>query len=494
MADSLWVASSLVIAFSLFSCGNSGMPPNTVNLQASEENSVSVQYLGFQIFTRASVSPALEKNIPPSPGVENAVGDIIRKIGTTGGKNRKLGFVPGPISFDDTDERVRLLIRDSFAVAQKKNIAVGFHLDDSMFWGRLSFLQRPENIEWLDWNKTPNTGRRLDWSATPTKIMPQLCLNSFAVREEVRKRAAIIGDEVKRGLEDLKKAGKADLFLGVIAGWETQIGRDFETGKFLGYCALTNKGFTSRKPPPDIDEARAEVVKEFIDFWAKALADAGVPGEKIFSHVAFFPKNAYDFVKADQPEKMTGSYLETTNFSPPRTAFGSHHYPGFSTYPAPGHLEQILAERAKKRNPPWASVEGTAIDPGEAEKGTAGDSMEMYLGNLFNHGAVVVNIFGWGVGDASNPFRKVAENKEAILAYQKFLKGEKLKEGVKPALPSPQFVFKKRKLQEKLPLYLKTNGPGKVSSLYESLDKNIKSENYAEAEKIIDKILKIIEE
>ncbi len=494
MTDSLLAALRVVIVFSLIGCGNNGMPPNIVKLQAMEENSASVQYLAFQIFTRASDSPFLEKSIPPSLTVEKTVDDIIGKIGTTGGKNRKLGFVPGPISFDDTDERVRQLIRDSFAVAQKKNIAVGFHLDDSMFWGRLSFLQRTENIEWLDWDKTPNKGRRLDWSSTPTKIMPQLCLNSFAVREEVKKRAAIVGEEVKRGMEDLKTAGTADLFLGVIAGWETHIGRDFETGRFLGYCALTNKGYTSEKPPPDIDEARAEVVKEFIDFWAKSLADAGVPGEKIFSHVAFFPKNAYDFIKADQPEKMPGSYLETTNFSPPRTAFGSHHYPGFSTYPAPGHLEQILAERAKNGNPPWASVEGTAIDPGEAEKGAAGDSMEMYLGNLFNHGAVVVNIFGWGVGDASNPFRKVAENKEAILAYQKFLKGEKLKEGVKPPLPSPQFVSKIRKLREKLPPYIKTNGPGKVSTLYESLDKNLKSEHYAEAEKIIDKILKIIEE
>jgi hypothetical protein len=57
---------------------------------------------------------------------------------------------------------------------------VGFHIDDSMFWGRLKSLNLPGNVEWVDWSGTPGTGRRLDWSSKPLKIMPQLCLNSQA--------------------------------------------------------------------------------------------------------------------------------------------------------------------------------------------------------------------------------------------------------------------------------------------------------------------------
>jgi hypothetical protein len=49
-------------------------------------------------------------------------------------------------------------------------------------------------------------------------------------------------------------------------------------------------------------------------------------------------------------------------------------------------------------NPPWASSEGTAMDPREARHGGRGIGMEGYLGSLFNHGAVLVNIFGWGDG------------------------------------------------------------------------------------------------
>lgn len=105
-------------------------------------------------------------------------------------------------------------------------------------------------------------------------------------------------------------------------------------------------------------------------------------------------------------------------------------------------MEQIQAELARNGNPPWASAEGTAIDPGAAEQGGPGISMESYLGNLFNHGAVVVNIFGWDVGPASNPFRKIAENKSAIAAYQKCLRGEDLPSDPAAQVPSSQFFDK----------------------------------------------------
>ena len=109
------------------------------------------------------------------------------------------------------------------------------------------------------------------------------------------------------------------------------------------------------------------------------------------------------------PGKATSPYVQAIHFTPPEVAFCDSAIPGLSTYPQPGHLEQWQAEREKHGNPPWASCEGTAIDPGEAERSGHGMNMESYLGNLFNHGAVLVNIFGWGVGDRGNPFRKIAE-------------------------------------------------------------------------------------
>ena len=147
------------------------------------------KYLAFQIFTQADDVTGRASFPPLENGVSSTVDDIIHKIGTVGNQNTKLGFIPGPLSFNHTDDQIRQLMRSGFSIALKKNIAVGFHVDDSMFWERLSTLNKPENVEWIDWNGTPNTGRRLDWSSSPTKIMPQLCLNSPAVLREVKSRA-----------------------------------------------------------------------------------------------------------------------------------------------------------------------------------------------------------------------------------------------------------------------------------------------------------------
>jgi hypothetical protein len=52
-------------------------------------------------------------------------------------------------------------------------MAVGFHIDDSMFWrSRKDLWSDPQNVEALDWDETPNMSRRLDWSKTPTSAPP----------------------------------------------------------------------------------------------------------------------------------------------------------------------------------------------------------------------------------------------------------------------------------------------------------------------------------
>lgn len=469
--------------------------PASVEVLAPQpgETSPPTQYLAFQIFSGVRDSEELRVAFPP-PAQDTAatVAEMIGLIGGVGDKRRKLAFIVGPLSFDNSDDHIRQLIGDSFSLALEKNIAVGFHIDDSMFWGRLAYLDSPENIEWLDWDKTPNTGRRLDWSSTPLEVMPQLCINSPAVQTEVITRARLIAEGIAQGIVTLQEAEKPELFAGVIAGWETQMGRDFTTGTYLGYCALTNKGYSKENPPFDMNEARADVTREFINLWTNSLADAGVPETKLFSHTAFLAKALFDLTQFSRPGHFTATYLETVNFTPPRVAFGSRHYAGFTTYPQFGGLEQIQAERSGNNNPPWASVEGTALNPGDAERGRAGELMEPYLGTLFNHGAVLVTIFGWSVGDANNPFRRVAEDREAIAAYKKFLRGEVLKEHAKEQTPSSEFFGKLQRLQMALPPYFSKHGRGAVGSLYDTLTQQLRGRRFTDAEATIDAILKIL--
>jgi hypothetical protein len=102
------------------------------------------QYLAFQIFTTSPSSATLTRTFPLLTGtIARQVDSIIRATGTVGSKNRKLGFIVGPLAFGETDERVRELMREAFAIARDKNVAVGFHVDDSMFWDHLADLNRP---------------------------------------------------------------------------------------------------------------------------------------------------------------------------------------------------------------------------------------------------------------------------------------------------------------------------------------------------------------
>src|SRR5205085_2910988 len=192
---------------------------------------------------------------------------------------------------------------------------------------------------------------------------PQMCFNSPAIQAAVKKRASLIGAEVKKERDALKTAGNEPLFAGVITGWETQIGRGFETDRPLGYRALSHRGFSANNPPRDPDLERVHIVNELMELWANALHAAGVPQEEILCHITFAPQG---------------------------------------------------------------------LDANVSRTGMGGEpAMETCLGRLFHHGAVMVNIFSWGIGGEamrSNFFRRATENPGALAAYAKFLRHEPLVE------------------------------------------------------------------
>jgi len=264
---------------------------------------------------------------------------------------------------------------------------------------------------------------------------------------------------------------------------------------YLGYCALVNKGFSAKNPPKDIDFEREKIVREFIELWAKALADAGIPQEKIYSHTAFVSHKSFEQAKAREPARFPMTYSQLQHFAPPAVAFSTYYQPGFSTYPQPGLLEQIYQELTRHGNPPWASSEGTAM---------GGVAMETYLAGMFNHGATLVNIFAWGVGPDSpeNGFRTATEGKGAIAAYRKFLKGEALQEGPATASQTPDGLptnlpkglqTKIERVQKNLPAWMQRTGQqSKVEPLLQKFHQHLQSQQFQEAEKAMDEILALI--
>ncbi len=464
----------------------------TVCHNVSAENpqvvdSAEAKYLTFQLMTGIYGYAGPQ----PQPGhfalsktqLEEFVHDVVKTIGTTGDARHKLGFTVGPLCFDMPDEETRRFIHDAFAVARENDVAVAFHIDDSMCWGeRKDLLSNPDNIETADWKQEPNTGRRADWGPTPTRFPPQMCFNSRDVQAAVKDRGSLIGAEVKKEMDALKSLGKQHLFAGVIAGWESQIGRDLETDRLLGYRALSHRGFGESNLPENPDLERVHIVKEFMELWANSLHGAGVPREKIFCHIAFTDQGLR---KADAKE----SYAEKVAFALPEVAFSSAYRPGFSTYPEGSTFKELYAVLAQHGSPGWISAEGTNVSPTSMP---GEPTMETYLGRMFNHGAVMTNIFSWGIGGEANRdnfFRKATENSEALAAYAKFLRGEKLVESA-AGFSSEAFQDKMHRIQRELPTWVQQSGQqATVQPLIRKLEACIKDRKWQEADKVADELL-----
>jgi hypothetical protein len=458
-------------------------------LFAADNPKADTQYVSFQVQTGLY---GYASQFHPPPGhfalskaqMEEFVHSLVSAIGMTGDARHKMAFAVGPLCFDMPDDETRQFIHDAFAVARENDVAVAFHIDDSISWGeRKDLLSNPENIETADWKQVPNTGRRADWGRTPTKFPPQMCFNSPGIQEAVKARATLIGTQVKKEMADLTASGKEHLFAGLIAGWETMIGRDFDTDRPLGYRALSHRGFSESHPPKDPDQERVSVVKEFIDLWASSLHAAGVPGEKIFCHIAFTPQGL------DHKEKGQA----TSHFSPPEVAFSSACRPGFSTYPEGTTFKEILAVVAAHGSPGWISAEGTNVSPTGMPSGL---TMETYLGRMFNHGAVLVNVFAWGVGGEAmrhSFFRQAAENPEALAAYAKFLRGEPLVETNTSGFAIEAFQDKMHHIQKDLPGWVQQSGQqAQAMSQMQKIKSFMKDRKWDEADKVADEILSMM--
>lgn len=401
------------------------------------------QYLIFQLFTYGGVPPTQ----PFDKAAKAAeIDEILAAVkGLRGdGQSRQLGFAVGPLSLDHTDAELRTTISQSFSLALEKNVAVSIHIDDSMFWmNRKDLWSDPKNVEWSDWNATIHPHRWVGWA--PTVLAPQMCYTSPSLRQEVGRIARnVIGDEIRKGMLNLKALGKEHLFAGVIPGWETHIAdyrfldsndpqlvQVYGQGGFpttrIGYCALSNLGYSAQNPPADFDVELAKVVQDWALFWAKEINQGGVPKERIYTHISY-PVLTDEMAKRamDQFAQKYGVRLSTLAMvhAAGWSAFNSYSRPGFSHYSAGFRvdgLDAVLAdiqrELGKNGNPRWAMSEGTNTSP---QAGDSGASWEEFLGSKFNRGAGLVNVFAWS--DPSG-YGTSTRSTEAVAAYTKFLSG-----------------------------------------------------------------------
>ena len=174
-------------------------------------------------------------------------------------------------------------------------------------------------------------------------------------------------------------------------------------------------------------------------------------------------------------------------------AFSSAYRPGFSTYPEGRTFKDIYSVLEKHGSPGWISAEGTNVSPTSMP---GEPTMETYLGRMFNHGAVITNIFSWGIGGEAmrgNFFRLATENPEALAAYAKFLRHETLVETAPTGFSSTAFQDKMHQIQKELPAWVQKSGQqAKMAPLTRKLTALLKDRKFQEADKVADEILSLM--
>lgn len=476
-----------------------------VIVSPSRAHAQETKYLAFQMFSGIHgpvpggdwQDKSCPVTIPSRSDMENFADRLIDTIGGTGTSTHKLALMIGPLAWDYTDSQLISFIKDAFSIAQSKNIAIGFHIDDSKFWTcRKDFFNDPRNREKINWDAPLSNGQYIDWGS-PAQFPPQMCLNSPVLEKEARRIAAdIYGKHISAALKTINP----NLFAGVIVGWETAIGDDYKTRRRTGYCMLKNLGYSKTSPPKtqeEKDKALTAVLKNWLYLWSKTLHERGVPKEKLYSHIAFLPRKRTEqnknIIQRISPHAQ--SYEEALGYATSDAAFGHYHNPGFSTYPSPARFREIYSKVQKYKSTGWASSEGGNIIPVPNGSDIPKETMETYLARMFNHGATLTTIFGWGLGKPGGGFTKSSEAPESLTAYRTFLSGKPLEEepltnesySVGGDLPK-----KIQSMHKAIHAYAKRGGDmRRIQSLAQNLEKHLETGQLEEAHKIVDQILSI---
>jgi hypothetical protein len=406
-----------------------------LGIRCSEKHSVApicsdandTQYLAFQLFVSSSTEPTgdnkgLSGFISPAK-MEDFFSAVHSEVGTSAGACRKPAIMIGPIALDFSNADITNLIDQSFELAKRFDIAVGFHIDEGKFWAnRPDLWKNPDNVEWIDWKRTPNTSSYVPWVAA--RLAPLMCFNAPLLKIAVNDFMSNIATAIKSNLNQLVHSKKEYLYAGTIVGWEPGIYPDRDTKMVSGYHALSNKGFGAGNLPVDTDQERVKILHEYMEWMSEPFGALGLPINKTYSHTVFLPRNYYDSLVSINPDFGKRSYAEVNNFSLPEVALGNGYTPGFSTYPLTGVLEEI---HDLVNNSRWASAEGTDIIP-EMPPVPSGYGMESYLARHYNYGCRLVTIFAFHLrGDPfTEALNDISEGPKAIAAYKKFLSGVRL--------------------------------------------------------------------
>lgn len=343
----------------------------------------------------------------------------------------------GPMLLTQSIEQMNEEIETAFDFAEQYNIPIYFQLDDVNNYtdsfgagAAVKYWEDPSMSEWIafpeegeEWGgqkyaqsyKNEN-GEELPFGGLPrfwydwgdmrvAKPFPNIA--SPALKELVvnNLKEGVLNPLVKR-YNKLKKAGKAYLFAGMAIGWETHIPNtsgyvgkkvtaitgevmgENEKGQY-GYSALYSLGYNQAKLDAEYamkgyssaEEYMKEIlygaIHDYTELLAKTTNDAGIPKEKIYSHIV----------------SMSSIHDATSSWPPIWTAVNDYCTPGFTMnrQSCQADISEILKQisQADSSQSQYGLVEGydwSYENLSDAEK---------YLDTVFDSGSRIITCFGW---------------------------------------------------------------------------------------------------
>jgi hypothetical protein len=259
----------------------------------------------------------------------------------------------------------RTVIAQAARVALARGVAFHLTIESHYFWQSRPDLwnffdpTQPDydpahvaNVEWTDWAQTGFRWRFADWGVPQELSAPHMCYLSTAVQAEVARLGGEVGTEVRAAMDMLADAGHPELFSGVTVDFEpsldnytnidtidpgiAQLMDDAGAPKVrLGYCAFTALGYSAANPPPDAGAAAALANQLFVESWAGAVADAGVPASRLYTHIA---ANARGYADAGLHERAHPGCLRP---------FGATRLDELSSGSAVGELSTAARRRSR---------------------------------------------------------------------------------------------------------------------------------------------------
>lgn len=292
------------------------------------------------------------------------VKDMVSKLGNPTSNPYRLGMGSEVKAYEMSTDIIQKRLQRDFEMSEAHNVPLLLHVDFEWFWDNRPDLwnwfdpslpgYNPDNkynVEWKGWD-SPTKEYWLNWGS-PWKIKPKVCYQSPRVRAEMKTKAQIIAAEINKWRAKLDSMGKSYLFLGIDPSWETTIpdqsnmdwakeiqknNPQAEAAVNLGYCTLSQRGFSASKPPGNFNAELGKAIAEFVEYESKLFYDLGIPKDKIFTHAP------------TSDMSRTPLYI----------AVNSYSTPGFSMYPGFFDKTQVLNTTKGKL---WSITETPADVP-----------------------------------------------------------------------------------------------------------------------------------